>query len=188
MHSTMNAQQNGVDNAVNKSALTGAWKSIGDGYLLKVDDKAITLYSYTSKYCYKEQNDYLVDLLNTGSQFYFNKSKDTLSVYLHDFGNQTKKLQKENKLYRLKKFPENCVALTETQRNDPEYLFELFFSTLKENYAFAKERNMDWGRIYNDYRPKISSQTSKADLFNILGEIVTMTKDQHTKIISSSIF
>ena len=167
-----------------KVKVIGVWKSIGDGYLLKIDDKVITLYSYTSKYCYKEQNDYVIDLLTNSSKFHLNSTKDTLSVFLHDFGSKTITLQDEKRFYKLKALPDNCVPLTEAQLNDSEYLFELFYSTLKENYAFAKERNLDWERIYKDYRPKVTSKTTQNDLFNLLGEIVTMTKDQHTKIIS----
>jgi carboxyl-terminal processing protease len=178
-------QQDGKTFANAETGVLGVWKSIGDGYLLKADDKAITLYSYTSKYCYKDQNDYLIDLINNSSKFYLNRTKDTLSLYLQDFGAQTKELQAEKKFYRLKELPENCITLSETQLNDSEYLFELFWSTLKENYAFAKERNLDWDKIYNDYKPKITSKTPKNDLFNLLGEIVVLTKDQHTKINSA---
>ncbi len=169
---------------IEKAKANGVWKSIGDGYLLKVNDKAITLYSYTSKYCYKEKNDYVIDLLNSSAKFYLNPTKDTLSVYLHDFGSKTKTLQDEKRFYKLKALPDNCEPLTNAQLNDPEYLFELFYSTLKENYAFAKERNLEWEKVYHDYRPKVTSKTTQNDLFNLLGEIVTLTKDQHTKIIS----
>jgi carboxyl-terminal processing protease len=179
-----NAQEGSDSFVVEKAKAIGVWKSIGDGYLLKVDIKTITLYSYTSKYCYKEQNDFLIDLLNNSSKFYLNPTQDTLSIYIHDFGPKTKALQDEMRFYKLRALPDNCVSLTETQRNDPEFLFELFYSTIKENYAFAKERNLNWESIYKDYRPKITSNTTQNDLFNLLGEIVTMTKDQHTKIIS----
>jgi carboxyl-terminal processing protease len=178
------AQHENDEYAISRSEINGVWRSIGDGYLLAFADTRITLYSYTSKYCYAEQNDYVVDLLNNSSKFYLNQKRDTLSVYLHDFGSKTKTLQDRKRFYKLKSLPANCTALTEGQRNDPEYLFELFYSTLKENYAFAKERTLDWNQIYKDYRPKITSKTTQQDLFNWLGEIVTMTKDQHTKIIS----
>ncbi|HMG91682.1 MAG TPA: S41 family peptidase [Chryseolinea sp.] len=174
-----------VDNFTSdKVNATGVWKSIGDGYLLKIDPTVITLYSYTNKYCYKEQNDYVIDLLNNSSTLQLNPTKDTLSVYLQDFGEKTKTLQDRKRFYKLNSLPQNCAALTAAQQNDSEYLFELFWSTLKENYAFAKERNLDWEQIYKNYRPKITSKTSKKDLFNLFGEIVTQTKDQHTKIIS----
>lgn len=177
-------QEENNEYASNSTEIVGAWRSIGDGYLLELDSKTITLYSYTSKYCYTEQNDYVIDLLSNSSKFYLNQTGDTLSVYLHDFGSKTKILQEEKRFYKLNALPNNCVSLTEVQRNDPEYLFEIFYSTLKENYAFAKERNLDWEKIYRDYRPKITSKTTQHDLFNWMGEIITMSKDQHTKIIS----
>jgi carboxyl-terminal processing protease len=185
LYTYSHAQQEGKPFAEAKTSVTGVWKSIVDGYLLKADDKMISLYSYTSKYCYTEKNDYLIDLINNASMLYLNSTKDTLSLYLQDFGERTKELQAEKKFYKLNELPKNCVSLTETQLNDSEYLFELFWSTLKENYAFAKERNLDWDKIYNDYKPKISSKTTKKELFNLLGEIVIVTKDQHTKIIAA---
>jgi hypothetical protein len=145
----------------NRTEIIGVWRSIGDGYLLELDSKEIVLYSYTSKYCYTEQNDYVIDLLNNSSKFHINSTRDTLSVYLHDFGSKTKTLQDEKRFYKLNSLPDNCKSLTEAQQNDPEYLFELFYSTLKENYAFTKERNIDWENIYKDYRPKITSKTNR---------------------------
>jgi carboxyl-terminal processing protease len=147
------AQQENDKYASNRTEIIGVWRSIGDGYLLELDKKVITLYSYTSKHCYTERNDYVIDLLKNSSKFYLNRTKDTLSVYLHDFGNKTKALQDEKRFYKLNSLPNNCNSLTEAQQNDPEYLFEIFYLTLKENYAFAKERNIDWENIYKVYRP-----------------------------------
>jgi carboxyl-terminal processing protease len=164
--------------------IKGVWKSIGDGYLLQAEDRIITLYSYTRRHCYKERNDYLTGLLNGSSRFSLNRTKDTLAIYLQNFGEKTKELQGEKKFYKLNELPDNCAPLTDIQQKDPQFLFDLFWSTLEENYAFTKERNLDWDQIYKDYKPKISSQTTKDDLFKIFGEIVILTKDQHTKIIS----
>lgn len=174
----------GTDTIVNTS-IKGVWQSIGEGYILEAGSGKITLYSYTSRHCYEEKNDYLTGLLNTTAKFYLNLQKDTLLVYLNDFGNSTKNLQASHKFHKLKRLPDNCSALTQIQQNDPKFLFDLFWLTLKENYAFAKERQLDWEQIYKDYSPKISAQTSSAELFKLMGEIVTLTKDQHTKIIST---
>lgn len=167
-----------------KAEAAGFWKSIGDGYLLKVESGTITLYSYTSRFCYEEQNAYLTDLLNNTSRVFLSPGRDTLLVYLHDFGSRTKTLQAEKRFLKISSLPENCVSAKEKELNDPEYLFELFFSTLMENYAYAKERNLDWTTIYSSYRPKITSTTTPNELFSVMGEIVTLTRDQHTKIIS----
>ena len=54
------AQQEGKTFAIAKPEVIGVWKSIGDGYLLKVDDKAITwvmLIRQYVKYHGKKQNN-----------------------------------------------------------------------------------------------------------------------------------
>jgi len=164
--------------------IRGVWKSVGDNYLLEAAQEKIVLFSTTTKHCYREKNDYLTDLLNNRALFSLNTNGDTLYVFYQDFGEKTKQLQTENKYYRLRELPKNCTTLTEAQKKNPEFLFDLFWLTLKENYAFAAERDLDWNAIYHQYRPKVSPQTTTDDLFDIMGQIVTLTKDQHTKIIS----
>jgi len=166
--------------------IKGVWKSIGNSYLLDARGDSIILYSTTSQHCYTERHEYLSGLLNTVAQFDFNAQKDTLSLYLQDFGARTKLLQSENKFYRLPSLPGNCAPLTESQKADPEFLFNLFWLTLRENYAHANERSIDWNDIYLKYRPQISKLSTKYDLFDIMGQIVTLTKDQHTKIIAEN--
>jgi carboxyl-terminal processing protease len=76
--------------------------------------------------------------------------------------------------------------LTDAQLRDAEFMFELFWLNLRENYANSVERNINWNEIYLNYRPKISSLSTKYDLFDVMGQIVTLTKDQHTKVIAEN--
>jgi carboxyl-terminal processing protease len=176
--------KSGIDTFVD-SRIRGTWRSVGDGFLINAGEKNIILYSFTSKHCYTEENDYVSDLLNNNAHFSVSRSKDTLSIYLQDFGGKTTQLQPAKQFYRLEKLPGHCNPLSEQQRKDPEFLFDLFWVTLKENYAFAKERHLKWDTIYSVYKPKITSLTTQEELFRLMGEVVTLTKDQHTKIISS---
>ena len=65
-------------------------------------------------------------------------------------------------------------------------LFELFIETMRENYAFSKQRGMDWRAIQAEYAGKINEQTTRDELFRIIGDIVVSSKDHHTKIIAES--
>ena len=174
------------NNKTINSSIKGVWKSIGNSYLLDARYDSVILYSTTSQHCYPERNEYLSGLINTFAQFDLNAKRDTLSLYLQDFGERTRLLQSESKYYRLPSLPGNCAPLTEAQKADPEFLFNLFWLTLRENYANANERNMDWNEIYLKYRPQVSKLSTKYDLFDIMGQIVTLTKDQHTKIIAEN--
>ena len=168
------------------ASVKGVWKSVGNSFLLDARNDSIILYSTTSQHCYPERNAYLTGLLNNSAQFKIDSQKDTLFIYLQDFGENTTLLQSENKYYRLSGVPENCGDLTDAQKSNQEFLFDLFWLTLKENYANSSERNINWNDIYLTYRPKIFPLSTKYDLFDIMGQIVTLTKDQHTKIIAEN--
>ena len=164
--------------------IKGYWKSIGNGYVLSCNNDSILLYSYTSHFCYKEKNDYIEELLNTQSRFV--KHNDTVSIFLANYGIKTYDLQIKNDFIKIDKLPQNTLSFSEMQQLSSKKLFELFIETLKENYAFSKERNMNWVSIGNDYGNKISDETAKAELFQILGQVVLLTKDHHTKIIAEN--
>jgi carboxyl-terminal processing protease len=165
------------------SALNGYWRSIGGGYILDATKEKIGLYSYTDCCCYQDENKYVTDLLNTSSVFIFNATQDTLSLYLHDLGKRTEQLQTKHVFSRLSALPDNCAPLSDQQKNDPIFLSRLMLETLKENYAFTSERNINWNEIEKSSRQQITASTTKEELHKIIGEAVKKTKDQHTKII-----
>jgi len=164
--------------------IKGYWKSIGNGYILSAKNDSILLYSYTSHFCYKEKNDYIEELLNSQSRFA--KHNDTVSIFLADYGTKTYALEIKNDFIKIDKLPQNTISFSEMQQLSPQKLFALFTETLKENYAFSKERNTNWDSIRNEYEKRISDTTTKAELFQILGQVVSLTKDHHTKIIAEN--
>ena len=171
-------RQNGVVNPIVK----GYWKSIGNGYILNATTDSILLYSYTTNFCYKEKNDYIESLLN--AQAWFTLRNDTISIYPADYGDKSNLLQAKNDYVRIAKLPKNCMSFSEMQQLGPKILFSLFIETLRENYAFSKERNVNWGAIKTEFESRVSDTTSEKELFRIMGEVVTLTKDHHTKIIT----
>ncbi|MEN7551126.1 S41 family peptidase [Rapidithrix thailandica] len=162
--------------------LKGVWKSIGNGYLLDATNDRMALYSYTKSYCYKEKKGYWTQLLH--STALFSRKGDTLHLYLHDYGEKTTELQARKIFVRIRALPGGCTELSALQQNDPVFLFDLFLETLECNYAFARERDLNWANIRKQYQTSISAATSLEELFQRMGEVVSMTKDQHTKIIA----
>lgn len=162
--------------------MKGYWKSIGSGYILDATGDSVALYSYTSHFCYKEKNDYIEGLLNSQAQFA--QHNDTLSIFPADYGTKRNDLQIKNDYIRIRKLPDNTISFSAMQQLTPQKLFELFIETLNENYAFSNERNMDWDAIRIEYGKKVSANTTQEELFQLFGQIVSLTKDHHTKIIA----
>jgi carboxyl-terminal processing protease len=164
--------------------IKGYWKSIGNGYILDATSDSIFLYSYTKNFCYKEKNDYIEGLLNDKARFVLHN--DTLSIYSTDYGNTSLMLQIKQDYIKIDRLPENHLSFSQMQNLGPKKLFNLFIETCEENYAFSKERNLNWKAIKAEFEEKISDSTTENELFQLLGQIVTRTKDQHTKVIAEN--
>ena len=173
-------RENGSVNPVVK----GYWKSIGNGYILDATSDSIFLYSYTKNFCYKEKNDHIEGLLNDKARFTLRN--DTISIYNADFGEKSTSLQIKHDYIRINSLPKNSISFSEMQNLGAKRLFSLFIETCEENYAFSKERNLNWRSIKDEFKNKITDSTTEKELFEYLGQIVTRTKDQHTKIIAEN--
>jgi carboxyl-terminal processing protease len=164
--------------------IKGYWKSIGNGYILDATSDSIFLYSYTKNFCYKEKNDYIERLLNDKARFILHN--DTLSIFSADYGNKSLSLQIQRDYIKIAGLPDNHISFLQMQNLGPKKLFNLFIETYEENYAFSKERNLNWKAIKAEFEGKISDSTSENEFFQLLGQIVTRTKDQHTKVIAQN--
>jgi hypothetical protein len=171
-------RENGTVNPVVK----GYWKSIGNGYMLDATSDSIFLYSYTRSFCYKEKNDYIERLLNDKARFV--RIKDTLRIYATDFGEKSTILQLKRDYIKIERLPENCLSFSQMQNLGAKKLFDLFIETYEENYAFSKERNLNWNAIKTEFEGKITDSTTDNELFQLLGQIAIRTKDHHTKVIN----
>jgi carboxyl-terminal processing protease len=172
------------ENGTVNETIKGYWKSIGNGYILDATTDSILLYSYTKNFCYKEKNDYIEGLLNSKARF--TKQNDTLSIYSADFGEKSNSLQIKHDYVRIDGLPKNHLSFSEMKNLGAKKLFTLFIETLEENYAFSRERNLNWDSIKTEFESKISDTTTEKELFQVLGQIVTLTKDHHTKIIAEN--
>ena len=173
-----------IENGSVHPAVKGYWKSIGNGYILDATSDSILLYSYTKNFCYKEKNDYIEGLLNDKARFA--KRNDTLSIYKADFGEKSTTLQIKHDYVRIDRLPEKYISFREMQNLSTKKLFNLFIETCEENYAFSRDRNLNWSFIKTEFESKISDSTTENELFQLLGQIVTRTKDHHTKIIAEN--
>lgn len=66
--------------------------------------------------------------------------------------------------------------------NNPEHIFHFFWETFEQDYALFEERNVNWEKLYQEYRPKINSQTSEIELFEILSSLISYIDDGHVAI------
>jgi hypothetical protein len=69
--------------------------------------------------------------------------------------------------------------ITPDPPNDPEAAFEYFWKVMDEKYSFFEFKNVNWDKVYNDFRPQVNKNTHDTVLFNILVDIMLIVKDGH---------
>lgn len=70
----------------------------------------------------------------------------------------------------------------EDLNKDPEYNFEILWSTFNEQYSYFKERNIDWSKSYEKYRPQVTAETSELKLFLVFEKMLNEIDDGHVSI------
>lgn len=64
--------------------------------------------------------------------------------------------------------------------NDPENNFELLWNDFNDHYSLFMIRDIDWGEQYSIFRPQVTPQTTDAELWNIMTEMIEVLDDGHT--------
>ena len=69
---------------------------------------------------------------------------------------------------------------------NPEKNFEELWKTFFDRYPFFKLRNVDWNSQYDVFRPKVASDTSEDELFDIFCDMLTPLNDGHVELMAET--
>ncbi len=84
---------------------------------------------------------------------------------MSDFGEKSEMLQVKNDFVRIKKLPAGTLTFAQMTQLPAKQLFTLYIETMKENYAFSKERKVDWNQIKKEYAKRLTDTTTTDQLF-----------------------
>ncbi|MGW7416066.1 S41 family peptidase [Streptomyces sp. NPDC054863] len=85
----------------------------------------------------------------------------------------------EWRLERVAALPADCAPASAV---DKVHTFDVFWSTLRENYPFFRAKGVDWDAMRAKYRPQVNSDTSDERLFEILSAMIEPLHDMHTQL------
>ena len=66
--------------------------------------------------------------------------------------------------------------------NDPEALFENFWDTYNREYSSFDVRNVNWQVVYDTCRPRVTPQTTDAELAEIFKSMLATLDDGHVTL------
>lgn len=156
--------------SLTKADLQGYYEQQGEGQIIAINDSIVTSYYSSSFNCYPNWEI---------SRAYFNKQTPNLNIldketftYKEGFTTYTYK--------KLSQKPRYCKELTEKQKNDYDYNFETLWNTFNDQYAFFKERTIDWKKVKEKYKAKYNDETRRFDFYTILKDMVLELQDTHS--------
>lgn len=155
--------------------IRGVWAANGYGRLLDVRSESVDTYGVTATSCVWHEgrtlNEFLarierIDLTQAGRFSYYDEG----GITRYDFT-------------RLDALPERCRD-ARAAAPDPDAVvnFEVFWRSVAENYAFFETRQVDWNEAYERYRPRVTAQTTPAELYGILAELIELLDDPHVTL------
>lgn len=161
---------NSVKGNHNKTSIDGYWKTEGYGYIIKIEkNKVKEFYNYTH---------YAVTPMNVDQYI------DVMEITILE-DNRIKVVIVPAQIEFIASMYRQIGDFTPPEmNNDPEFNFEVFWHTFKENYAFFNKKGIDWDEIYKKYRSIITSSTTNTELFNILSDITNKFGDAHIQLYS----
>ena len=149
-------------------AQTGIWRSRGYGWIWVIKDNRIDIYDAAKGYCRKvdDPEDRLEDLLDP-----YEVSRDGSMLRLSLGDPEVRYL-----FDRIEALPATCSA---PQRNDARAIIDAVATIFDTHYAFFTERQVDWPAAVTAARARVSNDTSDAELFAVLRDMLSAVGDNH---------
>jgi carboxyl-terminal processing protease len=165
------------------SSLVGIWREIGYGRMLAIGEKGFDLYHETKILCYRDEGVVDAPLDSRYSLYDLSRDGATLTLYFHDLGRSTRHFQNHQRFQRMPALPAGCVpSLKRPQFEQPRFIFDLFWQTFADHYAFFDERAVDWKRIREDFRPRVRPEMTSSELFELFSEMLRPLNDGHVNV------
>ena len=77
---------------------------------------------------------------------------------------------------------------TETYKevdNDFVHNFDVAWNLVNENYCYLGYKNIDWDKVYDEYKPRVENAKDQFEFFDIMCDFVDILRDGHSAIISN---
>lgn len=165
-------------------SLDGVWRSEGYGTVFEIQGATVKTFQVTTTTCVpwftaEREAGNMVGREATftvphGDPFFIRTGGTTKHKLLHRDGTAS-----DIRLDRVARLPAACDHPTP---DTPADNFEMFAKTWAENYILFDQKKVDWDRIVRTNRAKVNSNTTPAQLFDILVGMIEPFHDLHTSI------
>jgi hypothetical protein len=157
----------------------GLWRVDGYGTVYSIADGVLQEYQTTTVSCLKGDA-----ARQTGPGAYAAPDGSVLTVRTAQDGRHASLSVDSSvghrQLRRIQALPEDCTR--PAPKNDPRAAFDVFWQSFEENYPFFAAKGVDWHAVRDRYRPKVHSDTTRQELFDIFSRMVHPLYDAHVAV------
>ena len=170
--------------AAEKPSLDGAWLSQGYGYLLEFEGRTLRVSEVTATTCVLSTTAERVDAVVPGREATFQTPEGHV-LFVREGGDEDHKRVHSDgsasdvRIDRVRTRPSVCDRPV---ANTPMGSFEVFSRTWAENYISFDLKKTDWDAVVRANRPRITSTTTPAELFDVFAGMIEPFGDTHTFI------
>ncbi|WP_111308398.1 S41 family peptidase [Confluentibacter sediminis] len=143
----------------------------GYGKIIEISENEVNTFDITKISCILKSTINRNDIDELGKFILINKDSLNLKLGITNYY-----------LHKIRELPKERFINDSIQLKNLKLNFDVFWHTLDENYAFFKERNLDWQHIYEEYNTKVDTLTSELELYKIFNEITDRLDDEHTSV------
>ncbi|MEU9884542.1 S41 family peptidase [Sphaerisporangium sp. NPDC051011] len=163
------------------ATLDGVWQTDGYGTIITVEGDKLRYFDTTAISCLAG----VMSAERRGAPGSFVADDGSRQMTIRLQGRQRARLRYvgavgEIGLRRLPALPARCSV--KAPAVDPVTVFDVFWTTFAENYPFFATKGVDWQAVRDRYRPRIGPNTTDAELFGVLRDILKDLGDAHTAL------
>lgn len=165
----------------------GAWIQEGEALALNIDGETITGYNYSRETCVVVSDINHIPHAQAEQRF-TQLSADVNNTQL------TFILEGQTEDDRLRfssaTLPSACnnaqPPTTDPARFDPEFVFEHAWHIFNDYYPFFQRRGVDWQEKWDNFRPKVTAETTQNELFELMSDMLANLNDGHVSLFAES--
>ena len=156
------------------SDYNGVWELKGTGDVWVINDEKLTTYNFNSFGCIKNLDIELTDIEEAVN--YLSINEESTEITFDNLGSSKESYQ------LIGQIPKSCETDNLLAQTDLATNFEFLWHTMNDYYAFFELRDIDWQGVYEEYRPQVTSTTTKHQFFEMMEEIFSQFGDGHLSL------
>ena len=170
-------------------SMDGVWRSQGYGNVFVIRGPTLNAFEVTSTTCVAGDTA-AVDTTPVPGRIATFRTAGGSEMFVRAGGSADHKLlhregsASDERIDRIPQLPAVCDRPTE---NTPAGNFEVFAQTWAEHYISFDLKKVDWGRLVEANRSRVTSGTTPNELFDILERMIRPFGDAHTSLAAPEI-